>query len=232
MEYSEKTGKLPVFARPVDSPAMQVFDLSQEITGSMPVYPGTEPPCIEEACTIATHGFAEKRISLFSHTGTHIDAPGHILEGASRLDRFEAGHFAGPGCLLDVSGCAAAGINKAVLQKHEKRIASVRFVLLYTGWAKYWTQPEYLAGYPVLTIPAARWLAGFNLHGIGVDAISVDEMNSPDMPVHRVLFENNLLVIENLTGLDALPDRDFLFSCLPLKLAGGDGSPVRAVAMV
>jgi arylformamidase len=68
------------------SSAMKVVDLSHLITVSMPVYPGTEPPRIEDACTIPEHGFAEKRLTMFSHTGTHIDAPGHILAGGARLD--------------------------------------------------------------------------------------------------------------------------------------------------
>jgi arylformamidase len=211
---------------------MTVIDLSQVITESMPVYPGTKSPEIEEACTIEKDGFAEKRIRLYSHTGTHIDAPGHILAGASRLDDFDAGRFIGPGCALDVSACRGGRVDVGDLKENERRIAAAEFVLLRTGWAKHWGGPRYFADFPVLTEAAARWLAGFPLKGIGVDAISVDEMNSTAMIVHRTLLAANLLIIENLTGLEPLLGRDFLFSCLPLKLAGGDGSPIRAAALL
>jgi arylformamidase len=66
---------------------MNVIDLSHPFSEDMPVYPGTESPEIVEACTITGHGFAEKRLRLFSHTGTHLDAPAHILSGAVTLDR-------------------------------------------------------------------------------------------------------------------------------------------------
>lgn len=212
--------------------SMQVMDLSQLVTATMPVYPGTEPPGIEDACTIEADGFAEKRLCFYSHTGTHVDAPGHILAGAPRLDDFPAGSFIGSGCALDVSACPGGRIEVADLARHERRIAAAEFVLLNTGWAKYWGEPRYFGAYPVLTEAAARWLAGFPLKGLGLDAISVDATNSTTLPIHRILLARNLLVIENLTGLERLLGREFLFSCLPLKLEGGDGSPVRAVALV
>lgn len=232
MESKEGRQAPPALQESDGGPAWQVVDLSQLITTSMPVYPGTEPPGIEDACTIEGDGFAEKRLRFYSHTGTHVDAPGHILAGASRLDDFPAGRFFGAGCVLDVSHCPSGRIEVAELAPHERRVAACGFVLLYTGWARYWGEPRYFEDYPVLTEAAARWLAGFPLKGLGLDAISVDVTNSTTLPVHRILLARNLLVIENLTGLERLLGREFLFSCLPLKLEAGDGSPVRAVALV
>jgi len=232
MESKEGRQAPPALQESDGGPAWQVVDLSQLITTSMPVYPGTEPPGIEDACTIERDGFAEKKLCFYSHTGTHVDAPGHILAGAPRLDDFSAGRFIGSGCVLDVSHCPSGRIEVAELEPHERRIAAAEFVLLYTGWARHWGEPRYFEAYPVLTEAAARWLADFPLKGLGLDAISVDAMNSVTLPVHRILFARNLLAIENLTGLERLLGREFLFACLPLKLEAGDGSPVRAVALV
>jgi len=210
---------------------MNVVDLSHVLAESMPVYPGTKPPRIVDSCTIRRHGFAEKLVSLYSHTGTHIDAPGHILGGAAGLDDFAAGYFLGPGRVLDVSAVQGAPIEIAHIEEHEAELRNVEYALLHSGWARYWGDAQYFASYPVLSAAAAEWLAEFNFKGIGVDTISVDAPRSTAMTIHKIFFEKNMVIVENLTGLEALIGKEFIFSCLPLKWAAGDGSPVRAVAM-
>ena len=106
------------------------------------------------------------------------------------------------------------------------------FALLHTGWARYWGTNDYFGRYPVLSPEAAGWLAGFGLKGYGVDAISADEIDSAALPVHRALLGRGMLIIENLDRLDPLLEREFTFSCLPLKIADADGSPIRAVAIL
>lgn len=84
----------------------------------------------------------------------------------------------------------------------------------------------------MLSLSVARWLAAFSLKGVGTDTISVDEMASSALVVHRTFFAASLLIVENLAGLEALIGKEFIFSCLPLKIADADGSPVRAVAIL
>ena len=207
-----------------------VLDLTQTIAEGMPAYPGTEPPRLEQANTVARDGFAEKRISMFSHTGTHIDAPAHMLEGAPTLDRLDVAHFVGTACVLDVSGRTA--IEPSQLEAQAALVEGCAFVLFHTGWSRYWGQDQYFAEFPVLTQEAAHWLTQRGLKGVGFDAISVDPVGSAEFPNHFALFRAGLICIENLTGLAPLIGRRFLFSCLPLKLAEADGSPVRAVALL
>ncbi|MFA5810645.1 MAG: cyclase family protein, partial [Thermoleophilia bacterium] len=111
---------------------MTVIDLSQTISTEMPVYPGTEGPRIEAANTIEREGFAEKLLSFYSHTGTHIDAPAHMLPGRPCLDNFDAGKFFGRACLIDLSGHPGGTIAEAAIEAHEARIAACDFVLLRT----------------------------------------------------------------------------------------------------
>lgn len=211
---------------------MEVIDLTHSLREDMPVFPGTEPPRLDDAYTIERDGFAEKMLRLVSHTGTHIDAPGHILAGGSRLDGFPASRFIGPGTVLDVSSLGGRPIEPGDLLGCEPRLRAVDFVLLHTGWARHWGAAEYFGRYPVLAPAAARWLAGLGLKGFGVDAISADEIDSAALPVHHALFSREMLIIENLASLEPLLGREFLFSCLPLKIADADGSPIRAVAIV
>ena len=78
---------------------------------------------------------------------------------------------------------------------------------------------------------AAKWLCHFKLKGVGVDAISVDEINSNHFPIHHILLKNDTVIIENLKNLDLIAVIPFIFSCFPLKFEEADGSPVRAVAL-
>jgi arylformamidase len=208
---------------------MQVLDLTHFITPSMPVYPGTEPPVIRQAVTVEKEGFAEKWIGMFSHTGTHIDAPAHMVPGASTLDQLPVERFCGRAWVVPVT---APVIGVDVLAAHEEEIARAEFVLFHTGWARKWGSPEYFADFPVLAPEAAAWLAVRGLKGVGFDAISADPVDTVGYGNHLALFGADLILIENLTGLEALVGRRFLFSCLPLKLEAADGSPVRAVAIL
>lgn len=211
---------------------MRIIDLSHLLAETMPVFPGDAAPRIAEASTIDEHGFAAKTLRLGTHTGTHVDAPAHFLAGGAPLDRLPAARFAGPGCLVDVSRLAGPRIEIADLEGERDRIAAAEFVLLFSDWAKRWGSPAYFSGHPALSEKAARWLAGFKLKGVGVDAPSADVMDAARPAVHRIFLSRGIVIIENLTGLRALRGRAFLFACLPLNIAGGDGSPVRAVAIL
>jgi len=79
---------------------------------------------------------------------------------------------------------------------------------------------------------AAKWLSGFRLKGVGLDTLSADRDDSVKFPVHQVLLGQDIVLVENLTNLQHLPQRGFSFSCFPLPIAGGDGCPTRAVGIV
>jgi arylformamidase len=210
---------------------MKVLDLSHYISADMPVYPGTEGPRLSQATTIAREGFAEKLITMYSHTGTHMDAPGHIVEGAATLDAFDVGHFVGEAALVDVSACRGH-IDLHVIESRAEAIRAKDFLILRSGWSRLWGQAAYFEGFPVLTAEAADFIVSLGVRGLGLDMISVDVVNSVDFPIHRILFRAGLVVVENLDRLEALGSTPFLFSCLPLKMPASDGSPVRAVAIL
>ena len=88
---------------------MKMLDLTHCITPEMPVYPGTEPPRLTAACTMEKDGFRETLLEMCSHTGTHMDAPAHMLPKGRTLDDFPAETFAGRGFVLDCRGAAAGG---------------------------------------------------------------------------------------------------------------------------
>ena len=211
---------------------MKIVDLTHFISPNMPAYPGTEPPTFNTECTIEAVGFLEKKMGLYSHTGTHIDAPAHIIRGAKTLDQFSADKFIGNAYSVDLTRIYGPVIDISALEPHEDSINKNEFVLLNTGWSRYWGTERYFADYPVLSAEAAVWLNGFGLKGLGLDVISPDRVGSTDFPIHRIFLAQNTIMIENLTNLQALPAKEFMFSCFPLKIEQADGSPVRAVAII
>ena len=211
---------------------MTIIDLSHSISENMPVYPGTEPPVIRIGCSISEDGFLEREISMFSHTGTHMDAPAHLLEEGATLDRFPVAQFFGKAFILRCDDGQGPEIKLQQLLAHEKSLKQVDFLLLQTGWSHYWGEGKYFSGYPVLSQEAAEFLGDLPLKGIGVDTISVDGIDSVLFPVHMALLKKNIVLIENLTNLQAVPGAFCTFACFPLKFVSADGSPVRAVAVL
>ncbi len=209
-----------------------IIDLTQTILPAMPVYPGTQPPSLRQSSSVERDGFAETWLAMGSHTGTHVDAPAHMLPGAPTLDALAAAHFVGRACVVDVSKVAGPEIDVATLSARERIMEGCRFVLLHTAWSRFWGQAHYFSSFPVLSLEAARWLARRHLNGVGFDAISADPVGSQGYPNHLELFRAGLVIVENLRGLEALLGRTFVFSCFPLKFEHADGSPVRAVAIV
>lgn len=209
---------------------MKIIDLSHVIEANMPVFPGTEPPVLAEANTISKNGFAEKLISMYSHTGTHMDAPAHMRPGGKTLDSYPVSDFFGKAVLVDLHECDLQKIELDRLIPYESRILQADFIILRTGWAEKWGKPSYFEGFPSLTKDATRWLLDFGIKGIGTDAISIDRMEDEDFPIHHLLFSSDVFIIENLTNLDKA-GTEFTLACFPLYIKEADGSPVRAVAI-
>lgn len=213
---------------------MTVIDLTHLIREGMPVYPGTEPPVLTPASSHDKDGYWETKISMFSHTGTHIDSPAHIIKGAKRLDEFEGGHFVGKALVIDcrdIPEGSEIGLDKISL--YGKRAEEAEFLLFLTGWDKLWGSDDYFKGYPVLSREALDYVISGGYKGIGFDTISIDPSDDPGLPRHKRLFsEAEIINIENLTGLEALLDKEFILSALPLKFENSDGAPARAVAII
>lgn len=211
---------------------MKVYDLTYAISVNTPVYPGGESPRFSAAATVEQDGYHETRITLDSHNGTHMDAPAHVLRGAATLDHFPPESFAGAAYVLDCAHLGQHGrIMKELLQAAEQQIRNAEFLLLYTGWEKYWGTSVYFSAFPVLTEEAALWLSEMKqLKGVGVDAGSVDLVGIPFLENHRILLGSGKLLVENLRGLGAITGKRVQFAALPLHYVHSDGAPVRAIA--
>ena len=204
-----------------------IIDLTHTITPEMPMYPGSAAPSIKPTGSLTRDGFRETQLTIASHTGTHMDAPAHMLRDGTALDCYDAAKFAGPAVVVDCRGQRA--ITLSLLQSYDLNGAD--FVLFCTGWDKKWGTPGYYEGFPCLTAEAAAYLAGLPLKGVGEDTISLDPCGSVDFPNHMTLLGADFVNTENLKGLDKLLGRRFTFVTLPLKFENADGCSCRAIAL-
>ena len=211
---------------------MKILDLTHRIEESMPVYPETDPPRLTPANTFEQHGFRETLLTMGSHTGTHMDAPAHMLLEGKTLDQFPADKYTGTAYVLDCSDLAGKEIPKARLQLHAAEIEAADFLLFYTGWDRYWGSAEYFSPFPTLSLEAAEYLASVPLKGVGTDAISIDPMDTTDYPVHKLLLGAGFVNTENLCRLAPLAGRSVPYLTLPLHFKDADGAPVRAIAIL
>ncbi len=199
----------------------------------MPVYPGTPAVRIKAIHTLGRDGFREKQLILTTHTGTHVDAPGHILEDGVGLDQMPLTRFYGTAVCLDVRAFAGHEIPATFLAQRQKQWQNVEFLLLYSAFDRFWGDAAYFKDYPVLSLDALHLLLeNKRLKGLGFDTISPDVLNSTDFPIHHALLQAGLLIIENLRNLKSVADRYFRLSLFPLPVQQADGMPVRAVAFV
>ncbi|MCC7401053.1 MAG: cyclase family protein [Chitinophagaceae bacterium] len=207
-----------------------IIDLTHQLENGITVYPGTLGPRFEAGNTIEKDGFAELIITMCTHTGTHMDAPSHIIKGARSLDQFPVEKFIGKGTVVDCTEVDAIELN--FLKSRIKNLNGIDFILFYTGWQNKWNTPGYFDPFPTLTTEAVKWLSGFNLKAIGSDTISIDDINDPLLPNHHLLLPEEILIIENMTSLDKLTGKEFELNSIPLLINGSDGSPVRAFARI
>jgi kynurenine formamidase len=208
----------------------QAIDLSYDLEISTPVYPGDAGMEIKILETTSAkipdrRALNNSRFSVSIHTGTHMDAPFHFFDNGRTIDQIPLDRFFGPAFCVDLSGDRV--IDAAKLKPFEAKIRKQPKVILYTGWSSHWKQADYFTDHPCLTGDAAQFLVDAGVHLVGLDTPSVD---LPPFPAHLVLLGNGVVIVENLRNLDAIPQETFELIVLPLKIAGRDGSPVRAIA--
>jgi len=210
---------------------MKLLDLTHSVSGDMSLYPGTPSPSVIGLCSIERNGFCEASITLTSHTGTHIDAPSHMIPDGPTVGELPLDRFFGLAFVLDVQDAENGIITMEHILPHKDMLDICRFVIFRSGWDKYWGSPAYMKRYPLPDKETAQYLANLSqLSGVGTDTPSVDAEEDTSYPHHHILLGAGKILIENLCGLEQIEDELIMLSVLPLKYDNGDGSPVRAAA--
>lgn len=219
---------------------MEYVDLSHPLEPGPPTYPGDPAVGIEPHATHGADGYRVARLSFGSHGGTHVDAPAHLRADGPTLDDYPVGTFAFEAACVSIPDLdPRERITRSTLldPPGDSGLGDADLIVVHTGWDARWGSAEYL-DHPYLAPDLARWLADRGCH-VGVDAVSVDPTptgqagpDEPDgFPAHRALLGADRVIVENLTGLSAVPGR-FTLLAFPLPVPDADGAPVRAVARV
>lgn len=211
---------------------MKVIDLTHLIKEDMPVYPGTEPPRLDPANSYEKDGFKETRLSMFSHTGTHMDPPAHLFPHRTTLDQFPPEQFIGKAVVIDCSDLhEGEPITMTQIRRVGENADRADFLLFYLGWDQRWGSESYFGDYPCLDEEVMDYVLNGDFKGIGFDVIGLDPIADVNLTRHKKLFaEKEIVNIENLCNLELCGPGLFWFSCFPLKIEDCDGSPIRAVA--
>ncbi len=199
---------------------MPLYDISVSLSETLPVFPDDPPLKMDQHCET----FTITTISLGSHSGTHLDFPGHLgLNGPGGED-FSLEGLIGPCQVWDLTAHRGP-IDAALLARQTAPVA--KKVLLRTGNSRLWQEKTFCAGYQALTADGAAWLISQGLELVGIDYLSIEAANG-DGTVHRLLLEAGLFILEGL-DLSRVSAGNYELICLPLKLACRDGAPCRAV---
>ena len=207
---------------------LRVIDLT------LPLTSGDRGVRIEPARRLETDGWNATTLSLYSHCGTHMDAPVHFGVGMQTIDAICPESFIGPAWVADVRPVESRGlIEPEHLGAIPKGFKPGDSLLVCTGWSDYYGQSRFRDELPRISAGLARWCVDNKVRMLGVEPPSVADVNDIEelTAVHRILFEGSVIVVEGLANLASLSRPKVTFIALPLKIAGGDGAPVRAIAI-
>ncbi len=202
----------------------RIIDITAAIRQGIPVYPGDPEPVIEQICSIAKDGFALSAIFMGSHTGTHVDAPSHVLDDGISVDMLVPGDLMGRAILLDMR-CAGSCICAEHLDTAWKAIGpgnKIDVLLLKTDAASSIEGSDNLC----LKEDIATWIYNKKINILGVDAFSIESKG--ELSLHRSLLSQGVNIVECL-DLSKVKEGIYTFICLPLKIVDCDAAPARAI---
>ncbi|MBC3762324.1 cyclase family protein [Quadrisphaera oryzae] len=208
---------------------MRTVDLSHPVTTGMPVFPGDPVVALAPALDLAADGCAVTALHLGSHSGTHVDAPSHVVPGGATLGQLDLALFTGPALVVDATGREpGATVGWEAFAPHAGALAAGVVVLVRTGWDQRWGSAAY-EQHPHLAPSVAERLLDTGVRTVGVDTLSPDPVGQ--LAFHRVWLGAGGVIAENLTRLaDLAAVREPHVHLFPLRLNDADGAPVRAVA--
>jgi kynurenine formamidase len=234
----------------------EIVDLSHAYDANAIFWPTAEAFRLDKVADGVTPGgyyYAANNFFTSEHGGTHIDAPVHFAQGRQTVDAIPLEKLVGLAIVIDVTAAAAADADYQIsvqdFEQWEQQHGQVprdSLVLLRTGYARHWPDAARYLGtsergeaavaklrFPGLHPDAARWLvANRAISAIGIDTASIDYGQSTQYESHRVLYDQNIPAFENLASLDRLPATGATVVALPMKIKGGSGAPLRAIALL
>ena len=209
--------------------------MARVIDLTLTLQPGMRGVSVSPKFTVERDGWNATTLELYSHAGTHMDSQRHFNAGPGTIDQHAPEQCMGPTWLVDLGEVPArAEITVADLGAVAEKFAPGDSLLLRTGWARHVADPTlYRDGLPRISSDLAEWCVANRVKLLGVEPPSVADVNNLEevTRIHEVLLSGGVTIVEGLTNLDQVRQAKVFFVALPLKIAGGDGCPVRALAI-
>ena len=205
---------------------MHIYDITVPLSPSLPVYPGDPAVVITPVAQLQWGDAANvSRLTLSSHTGTHLDAPRHFFQAGLAIDGIALHGLIGP---ARVCAFPDATTHLTADDLRPLGLAGTQRLLLKTANSALWEKTGFQTNYVALTESAAHLLVDLGVQLVGIDYLSVDAFECQDFQVHRTLLGAGVLILEGLDLRTVLPG-EYELLALPLLLQDGDGAPVRAI---
>jgi arylformamidase len=206
-----------------------IYDVSVPIENGMPVWPSDPPVKLTPSGIPAadrSHTIRVTSIEMGSHTGTHIDAPHHFVDGGRKLEEIPLEWLVGDAAVFHLPGI------RSIARRDLESLnwSGVRRVLFKTDNSERWRDGQFHKDFVYLEPAAAKFLVERGLRLVGIDYLSVDPFGSDNHPTHFVLLPNNIVVLEGLNLSRVAPGRYHMVA-LPLNLQHADGAPTRVILM-
>lgn len=216
--------------------AYKLIDLSHSVFDGLITYKGLPAPIIcdylsrEQSRSFYEEGaeFQIGKIEMVANTGTYLDCPFHRYENGKDLAELDLGALAE----LDAVTIDALDTLEIGTDFFMHRELRNRAVLVHTGWSKHWNTARYFENHPFLTAEAAVYLRDCGVKLVGIDSHNIDDTRRKSRPVHSTLLGAEILIVEHLTNLDQLPEKNYTFNAVPPKIKGMGTFPVRAFARI
>jgi kynurenine formamidase len=242
--------------RQVSSDRVHYVDLTHDLSSESVFWPTGETFRLDKVADGVTdkgYYYASNNYSGNEHGGTHIDAPVHFAQGHWTVDQIPLDRLIGEAVVLDVSGASAKNPDYQVTvadftawEQTNGQLEPDLIVLIRTDFSKRWPDARTYLGtdekgaaavaklhFPGLHPEAAKWLAETRkIKAVGLDTASIDYGQSTQFEAHQILYQRNIPAFENLAALDQLPPRGATVYALPIKIKGGSGGPLRAIAVL
>jgi len=207
---------------------MKIYDVTVQISEQTPVYEGDPKVEITVANAIERGDAANvSRLCCGFHTGTHVDAPNHFIEGARRVSELEFEKLIGIARVVEIDKSVLA-----IETQHLENLEGVERVLFKTRNSDFWSETEkgFRKDFTYISPDAAKALVNLNIKLVGIDYLSVEKYGAETFDTHLTLLEKEVVIIEGL-DLRAVPAGDYELICLPLRIVGGtgDGAPARTI---
>lgn len=207
----------------------RVIDLTHPLDERVPGFEKSS------AKTVDKDGWNASTLSIYSHAGTHMDAPLHFDVSEQSIDNIPISRCMAEGILVDVRN-AVPGMEIGI--EHLGALADQNLkgkaILFHTGWSKYLGDIDMFRNHlPRIGSSLASFLVDKGVQIVGVEPPSVADVNNIQelKEVHHILLGGEIIIVEGLNNLEELSGDPFVFMALPLKIGKGDGAPVRAIAI-